>query len=195
MALFALKPRCPVCNEGVDLGNSREGICKVCKSELYLDEDNILQSLKVFKVEERQKSPEKMAQAVADAKKSGDYSELSTSEIESITADIVLTTAFSVNNRTIAKEIEIVSAECVYGMHIFKDFFGGVRDIFGGRSKAIQDTLRDARKTAMAELRREALMVGGDAVIGVDLDYQEITGGGKGGMIMLVASGTAVKLK
>ena len=53
-----------------------EGICKVCKSELYLDEDNILKSLKVFKEEERQKSPEKMAQAVADAKKSGDYTNL-----------------------------------------------------------------------------------------------------------------------
>ncbi|MEC8210259.1 MAG: heavy metal-binding domain-containing protein [Pseudomonadota bacterium] len=59
----------------------------------------------------------------------------------------------------------------------------------------MQNTLRDARRTALAELRREALFVGADAVIGVDLDYQEITGGGKNGMIMLVASGTAVSLK
>ena len=80
-------------------------------------------------------------------------------------------------------------------MHIFKDFFAGLRDIFGGRSKAIQNTLRDARRTVMAELRREALIVGGEAVIGVALDYHEITGGGKGGMIMIAATGTAVKLK
>ena len=55
--------------------------------------------------------------------------------------------------------------------------------------------LRDARRTALGELRREAPMVGADAVIGIDLDYQELTGGGKGGMIMVVATGTAVRLK
>ncbi len=38
-------------------------------------------------------------------------------------------------------------------------------------------------------------MVGADAVIAVDLDYQELSGGQKSGMLMLVASGTAVKLK
>ena len=63
------------------------------------------------------------------------------------------------------------------------------------RSAASQKVLRDARKTALAELRREALMVGADAVIAIDLDYQELSGGGKSGMLMIVASGTAVRLK
>ena len=64
----------------------------------------------------------------------------------------------------------------------------------GGRSKALQDALRDGRKTVLFELRREAFSVNADAVIGVDLDYQEISGGSKG-MLMLVANGTAVRLK
>ena len=54
-------------------------------------------------------------------------------------------------------------------MHLFKDMFAGFRDFFGGRSKAVQDTLRDARRNALTELRREALIVGADAVIAVDL--------------------------
>ena len=63
----------------------------------------------------------------------------------------------------------------------------------GGQST--QMVLRDARLTALKELRREALMVGADAVIAMDLDYQELSGGGKGGMLMIVASGTAVAVK
>ena len=108
---------------------------------------------------------------------------------------IILTTSFLVAGYDIAREIEIITAECVFGMNIFRDFFAGVRDIFGGRSGATQKVLRDARRTAHEELKREALNVGADAVIAVDLDYQEVTGGGKSGMLMIVASGTAVALK
>ena len=70
----------------------------------------------------------------------------------------------------------------------------GIRDIFGGRSAASQKILRDSRQTCLRELKIEAFELGADAVIGVDLDYQEFSGKGKG-MLFLVASGTAVKLK
>ena len=109
-------------------------------------------------------------------------------------AGITLTTGLTIAGREVIKEIEVVSAECMYGMHIFKDLFVAIRDVFGGRSESMQNTLRDARRTALTELKKEAFLVGADAVVGVDLDYQEITGGGKNSMIMLVASGTAVKL-
>lgn len=109
--------------------------------------------------------------------------------------NIMLTTSHSVANRQIEREMEVVSAECVYGLHIFKDMFAGLRDIFGGHSKALQKTLRDARKTDFTELEREASTVGTDAEIGIDIDYHKLTGGGKNGMIMPVTSGTAVKLK
>ena len=109
-------------------------------------------------------------------------------------ANIILTTAHTVANREIDQEIEIISAECVFGMNVFRDFFAGVRDFFGGRSDASQKLLRDARRTCMDELRQEAALVGADAVIGIDLDYSEISGKGKG-MLFLVATGTAVKLR
>ncbi len=132
---------------------------------------------------------------LSTARDSGDWSEVPLDVIQRKAANIILTTSFFVAQREIEKEIEVLTAECVYGMNIFKDFLAGVRDIFGGRSAATQKVLRDARVTVLGELKREALMVGADAVIGIDIDYQELSGGGKLGMLMIVASGTAVKLK
>ncbi|MGB3385996.1 MAG: YbjQ family protein [Marinomonas sp.] len=97
-------------------------------------------------------------------------------------------------NIEIEKRIEIITAECVFGMNIFKDVFAGVRDVVGGRSKATQDILRDSRKTVLNELRKEAYSLGANAVVAVDLDYSEFSGGGKS-MLFVVASGTAVKVK
>ena len=79
-------------------------------------------------------------------------------------------------------------------MNIFKDLFAGVRDIVGGRSEAVQKTMRDSRRTALYELKKEAYEVGANAVVGVDLDYSEFSGGGRS-MLFKVANGTAVRLK
>ena len=91
-------------------------------------------------------------------------------------------------------ELEIITAECVFGMNVFRDFFAGMTDFFGGRSEASQKVLKDARRNCLQELRLEAIDIGADGVLAVDLDYSEISGKGKG-MLFLVASGTAVKFK
>jgi uncharacterized protein YbjQ (UPF0145 family) len=77
-------------------------------------------------------------------------------------------------------------------MNMFRDFFASVSDFWGGRSKATQKVLRNVRNTCLYELRREAALMGANAVIGVNLDYREFSGKGKS-MLFLVASGTAVK--
>lgn len=136
-----------------------------------------------------------LEERATSAKTTGDFSELTRQEISELGADIILTTSMFVAGREIENELEVITAEVVFGMNIFRDFFAGVRDIFGGRSAATQTVLRDARKAALSELRREALMLGAEAVIAIDLDYQELSGGGKNGMLMIVASGTAVRLK
>lgn len=112
-------------------------------------------------------------------------------EIEAEVNAILLTTE-TAPNLNITKRIEIVTAECAFGMNIFKDLFAGVRDIVGGRSEAVQKTMRDSRKAALYELKREAHAVGANAVVGVDLDYVELSAAGS--MVMLVASGTAVTI-
>lgn len=106
---------------------------------------------------------------------------------------IILTTE-TAPNLNITKRIEIVTAECAFGMNIFKDLFAGIRDIVGGRSEAVQKTMRDSRKTVLYELKKEAYEVGANAVVGVDLDYVELAGTGSS-MVMLVASGTAVVIE
>lgn len=106
--------------------------------------------------------------------------------------DAILLTTEDSSSLVIEERIEIVTAECAFGMNIFKDLFAGVRDIVGGRSEAVQQTMRDARRTALYELKKEAHAVGANAVVGVDLDYVELSSAGS--MVMLVASGTAVRL-
>jgi len=111
-----------------------------------------------------------------------------------MSARVVLTTTASVPNKEVKEVVSIISAEVAVGMNIFKDMFSAIRDVVGGRAGAVQDTLRDLRGQALEELRQEASRVGADAVVGVDLDYSEFSGGGRS-MLFIVANGTAVKLR
>ncbi|TFH85020.1 YbjQ family protein [Billgrantia azerbaijanica] len=106
---------------------------------------------------------------------------------------VILTTSSHLEGYRVTEHLDIVSAECVFGMNVIKDLFAGFRDFFGGRNKSSQDALREARIACLDELRREAASLGANAVIAVDLDYSEISGGGKS-MLFLVATGTAVKV-
>lgn len=140
-----------------------------------------------------------MQMTIARAKSTGNWSAVPLSMVpeEHLGAalrSMPLTTTADVPGRRIASTVDIVTAECAFGMNLFRDFFSGVTDIVGGRSGATQQVLRDARARVLSELRLEAYRSGGDAVIGVDLDYSEFSGGGKS-MLFVVASGTAVKLE
>lgn len=104
---------------------------------------------------------------------------------------IILTTAPALSGYDITETIEIITSEYAVGINAFGDFFSGLTDILGGRDGTTQNALRKARKLCLEELRKEADLVGANAVIAVDLDYSELTGKGKS-MLFLVASGTAV---
>ena len=105
---------------------------------------------------------------------------------------MLITTTHSIEGRKVQDYLGVVTGEVIVGANIFKDLFAGIRDIVGGRSGAYESTLRDARMTALNELKDEARALGADAVIGVDLDYETLGQGGT--MLMVTASGTAVKL-
>jgi uncharacterized protein YbjQ (UPF0145 family) len=76
------------------------------------------------------------------------------------------------------------------GANIFKDLFASIRDIVGGRSGSYEAELTKARQLAFGELQQEALNMGANAVVGIDLDYEVV--GDKGSMLMVSISGTAV---
>lgn len=120
-------------------------------------------------------------------------SALEDARVEAEIAAITLTTE-STHGLEVSERLEIITAECVLGMNIFSDIASAVRDLVGGRNESYQAKLRDARKAVLKDLRLEAHRLGADAVVAVDLDYSEISGGGKS-MLFLVASGTAVRLK
>jgi len=105
---------------------------------------------------------------------------------------MIQTTTPSVEGRTIEEYLGVVTGEAILGANIFKDLFAGVRDIVGGRSGAYEEELRKAREIAMSELAAEATARGADAVVGIDLDYETVGQGGS--MLMVSASGTAVRL-
>ena len=101
---------------------------------------------------------------------------------------LTLTTP-TIDGKKILKYHGIVSGEAILGANIFRDFFAGIRDIVGGRSAAYEKELRRAKAIAIEEMQKEAQSTGANAVISVDLDYETI---GKGTMLMVSASGTAV---
>lgn len=104
---------------------------------------------------------------------------------------LILTTPQMEGNR-IVKYLGLVSGDAILGANIFKDFFAGIRDIIGGRSAAYEQELQNAKQIALSEMTDQAAALGANAVVGVDLDYETITMGQSGGMLMVSANGTAV---
>ena len=108
------------------------------------------------------------------------------------TGRITVTTTPAIEGRQISGYLGIVTGEAILGANIFKDLFAGIRDIVGGRSGAYEQELNKARTIAVEEMTAAAAALGADAVVGVDLDYETVGQGGS--MLMVTASGTAVKL-
>ena len=105
---------------------------------------------------------------------------------------MILTTTHEIEGRRIERYLGIVVGEAIVGANVLGDLLAQIRDIVGGRSGAYEAELRRARETALAEMAEAARRLGADAVVGVDLDY-EVLGSGNS-MLMVTASGTAVKL-
>ena len=105
---------------------------------------------------------------------------------------MLIVTTDTIEGKKITKHIGLVSGEAILGANIFRDFFAGIRDIVGGRSAAYEQELRKAKDIALQEMSEQARSLGGNAVVAVDLDYETISVGGGGGMLMVSASGTAV---
>lgn len=105
---------------------------------------------------------------------------------------MILTTTNTIEGQPVQQYIGIVNAQSIIGANIFKDFMAGLRDVFGGRSKTYERVLEQAKEDALIELAQKAQALGANAVVGVDLDFETI--GGSGSMLMVIASGTAVRI-
>jgi uncharacterized protein YbjQ (UPF0145 family) len=102
---------------------------------------------------------------------------------------MLVTTTPVLDGKRVVRYLGLVSGEAILGANVFRDLFAGIRDIVGGRSAAYEKELRKAKDIALAEMQEQAMAMGANAVIGVDLDYETV---GNGTMLMVSASGTAV---
>ncbi len=107
---------------------------------------------------------------------------------------MIVTTTLSIEGRDISSYLGLVTGEAIMGVNVFKDIMAGIRNIVGGRSKAYEKELENAREIALSEIKERAKTLGADAIVGVDLDYETIGSDGNN-MLMVSISGTAVSLR
>jgi len=105
---------------------------------------------------------------------------------------MIVSTTSTLQGKNVDEYLGIVTAEVIIGANFIKDIMGGLRDFFGGRSGTYEKVLQEARQNAITELMQRAQAMGANAVIGVDLDFETVGGGGS--MLMVVATGTAVRI-
>ena len=105
---------------------------------------------------------------------------------------MIVTTTPSVEGRRITEYQGVVFGEVIAGVNFVKDFVAGLSNFFGGRSGTYEEELINARQQALDEMEQRAAQLGADAVVGVDIDYEVL--GTDNGMLMVTASGTAVRL-
>ncbi len=105
---------------------------------------------------------------------------------------MITTTTPSIEGHPVQHYLGIVSSESIIGANIFKDLLAGLRDIAGGRSGTYEKVIEEARTNAMNELIQKAQSIGANAIIGIDLDFETV--GTASSMLMVMATGTAVKI-
>jgi len=104
---------------------------------------------------------------------------------------MIITTTPVIEGKEIKQYLGVVAGEAIMGANVVRDIFASITDIVGGRSGAYEKKLSEARRIALEEMAEKARRAGANAIIGVDLDYEVI----REGMLMVTASGTAVKVE
>ena len=113
---------------------------------------------------------------------------------EELQQKVLLTTEANSVDIHINQRIDIISAECIFSSELFEDFFeSSESEIYRGTKKA-NDALKTAKQNVLRDLRIEAITLEANAVIGINLSYSEFYSK-KRSMVLLLATGTAIKLK
>lgn len=98
------------------------------------------------------------------------------------------TTGYNFDGYRIVKYLKVVSSEVVLGTGLFSSIGSSVADFTGKRSGAYERKLEEGKESAIYNLEKETTSLGGNAIIGIDIDYTNFVGD----VIGVVATGTAV---
>lgn len=108
---------------------------------------------------------------------------------------MIVTTTDVLQGAIIESYLGIVTAEVVYGTNALRDFFAGIRDIIGGRTGSYEQIFERGQREALAELEQRARRLGADAVLGVEIDTGTINVDQSSVLLLITATGTAVKVR
>ena len=103
---------------------------------------------------------------------------------------MIVTTTPDISGYQVTEYLGIVAGEAVMGVNMFRDLGASLRNVFGGRSAGYEDEMQRAREEVISEMMQRAEELGANAVVGASLGYETFEG-----MIMTVASGTAVRIR
>ena len=103
---------------------------------------------------------------------------------------MLMTMTPTLEGKSVHQYLKIVTGEAILGANNIKGLFASITDIVGGHSAAYEQELQRARQIALDEARQRAEALGGNAVVGIDQDYEVV----REGMLMVSVSGTAVKM-
>lgn len=172
-------PTCQTC--GVSSNVLRGGRCKTCHD--------------LFK---RAKAGDSSA-ANEFISRGGDLPGYVSEQVQATDAALAIPVTTEMAVPGVSERLGVVTGQCALGMNIFRDFTAEIRDVIGGRSGAYQSAIKRAKDQCIIDMKAEAAELQADAVIAMDLDFSEITGGGGlfggKGMIMVIATGTAVRME
>jgi uncharacterized protein YbjQ (UPF0145 family) len=107
---------------------------------------------------------------------------------------MLVTTTDTIQNQLIEAYLGVVTAEVVYGTNALRDLFAGIRDVIGGRTGSYEKIFEQGQQKAIAELKERAQKLNADAVVGIEIDTGTINIDNKGVLLLITATGTAVKL-
>jgi uncharacterized protein YbjQ (UPF0145 family) len=108
---------------------------------------------------------------------------------------MILSTTDVIQGSVIESYLGVVTAEVVYGSNALRDFFAGIRDIIGGRTASYERVFEQGQREAIAELEQRAQQLGANAVIGIEIDTGTINLDTSGVMLLITATGTAVRMQ
>jgi uncharacterized protein YbjQ (UPF0145 family) len=105
---------------------------------------------------------------------------------------MILSTTPTLEGHPVREYLGVVAGETIVGANVVRDFFASITDVIGGRAGAYEEVLGRARREALDELADRAADLGANAVVGIHLSYEAV--GQTGSMLMVTATGTAVRL-
>ena len=103
------------------------------------------------------------------------------------------TESLEMRGSRIAQTLPVVRARRVYGINVLKDLFVTVRDVFGGRSKTLENSFETMEVEVIDELKMKAAAINANAIVKFHLQHGVVESGSGGSvMVYVMGQGTPV---